>query len=97
MVSIRLHRNKKCGTEDFRMRQSGICISLCMISRGFGKAARIRKYGPENVGKRKSSIGIALHMVFRRVREGGQKHEIWSGRCREAKIIDLHMFRYGFS
>ena len=48
------------------------------------------------IGRRKSSIWIGLVMVFRMVREGGQKQGIWAGRRREAKIIDLDTFSYGF-
>ena len=58
--------------------------------------ARNKEHGPGDVGKRKSSIGIGLGMVFLRVRGGGQKQGIWAGRRREAKIIDLDTFRYGF-
>ena len=63
---------------------------------GFVKAARNKECGPGGVGKGKSSIWIRLAMVFRMVRQGGQKQGIWAGARREAKIIDLDTFRYGF-
>ena len=48
-----------------------------------------RNMGRRGVGTRKSSIWIRLAMVFRMVREGGQKQGIWAGRHRDSKIIDL--------
>ena len=86
-------------------RKQGICagrrrepeiIDLDTFSVGFVRAARNKACGPGSVGGRKSSIWIRLAMVFRMVREGGQKQGIWAGRRREAKIIDLDTFRYGF-
>ena len=56
---------------------------------GLVRAARNNEYGPGGDGTRKSSIWIRLAMVFRMVREGGQKQGIWAGERREAKIIDL--------
>ena len=43
------------------------------------RAVRNREYGPGGIGRRKSSIWICLGMVFRRVREGGQKQGISAG------------------
>ena len=43
------------------------------FSVGFVGAGGNKEYGPGSVGRRKSSIWIRLGMVFRRVREGGQK------------------------
>ena len=59
-------------------------------------AVRNKEYGPRGVGRRKSSIWKKIGMVFRRVRESGQKQGIWAGRRREAKIIDLGTFNHGF-
>ena len=60
------------------------------------RAAGDREYGPEGVGRRKSSMWVRLNMVFLMVRENGQKQGIWNGGRQEAKIIDLDKLRYGF-
>ena len=58
----------------------------------FVRAVRNREYGPGGVGRRKSSIWIRLGMVFHRVREGGQKQGIWTGR--EASGSENYRFGY---
>ena len=79
------------GSENHRFGYVQVWFSI-----GFVGPAGNKEYGPGGVGRRKSSIWICLGMAFRRVREGGQKHGIWAGGRREAKIIDLDTFRYGF-
>ena len=52
------------------------------------------KYGPEGVGRRKSSVCIGLGMVFWWICEDCQEQEIWPGRRGGVKITNLHWFVY---
>ena len=80
--------------------QNSLIIHSYLIQKirleGFMGAAGNKEYGLGGVGTRKSLIWICLDMAFRRVRGRGRKQGIWAGRRREAKILDLDTFRYGF-
>ena len=93
---MRAVRNREYGPGGVGRRKSSIWISLVMVFRRVREGGQKQEYGLGSVRRRKPSIWRCLGMVFRRVRGGGRKQGIWAGRRREAKIIDLDKFRYGF-